>query len=135
MINLIVIALLGKIILLLYRFRRGDITKEEHSDMVVWKVKTAKRAIPQKPVSDATTVKAKEKKHDLVQVLKILLQEGDKGVLMQTIADRMNMSRSQAQHAMDSLIEKKMVEDVVGVSGTKFYLTQHGRDYCKRKAK
>ncbi|MGD8785071.1 MAG: hypothetical protein PVF28_05000 [Thioalkalispiraceae bacterium] len=134
-INIIVIALLVKIFMLVFRYQRGDITKEEHSDMVVWKVKTAKRAIPEKPANNLATEKEREKKQDLVNVLKILLKEGDKGVLMQTIADRMNMNNSQTKHAMEKLVEKKMVDEVAGVSGTKYYLTQQGRDYCKRKAK
>lgn len=136
MINLIVIALLVKIIQLVYRFQRGDIVKEEHSDMVVWKVRTAKRAIPRgKPEPAPSIHREREKKEDLVKVLKILLQEGERGVLIQTIADRMSMNTGQARHAMETLVSKKMVEDVVGVSGTKYYLTQAGRDYCKSKAK
>ena len=136
MMNIIVVALLVKVFMLVFRYRRGDISKEEHSDMVVWTVKTAKRsAAPSKPANDAAKEKEKEKKHDMVQVLKILIQEGDKGVLMQTIADRMGTNRSNAQQAMQKLVTNKMVDEVVGVSGTKYYLTQEGRDYCMRKSK
>lgn len=136
MMNLIAIALLVKLFLLVSRYNRGDISKEEHSDMVVWKVKTARRAAtPNKPIAEPDRDKEEEKKHDLVQVLKVLLQEGDKGVLMQTIADRLGASRNSVQHAMQKLVANKMVDEVVGVSGTKYYLTQQGRDYCLRKAK
>lgn len=136
MMNIIVVALLVKLFMLVYRYNRGEISKEEHSDMVVWKVKTTKRsAAPQKSVSDAAKEKEREVKQDLVQVLKILIQEGDRGVLMQTIADRMGTSRSNIQHAIQKLVKNKMVDEVVGISGTKYYLTQQGRDYCKQKSK
>jgi len=49
-------------------------------------------------------------------VLKILLQEGEKGVLMHAIADRMGISITNAKHSMNKLIETKMVEEVVGLS-------------------
>jgi predicted transcriptional regulator len=136
MMNIVVIALLGKLFSLVFRYRRGDISKEEHDNMVVWKVKTARSsAVPKKSVKDVAKEKEREDKQDLVQALKILLQEGDKGVMMQTIADRMGTSRSDTQRAMQKLAKKNMVEEVVGVSGTKYYLTQEGLDYCRRKAK
>jgi predicted transcriptional regulator len=136
MMNIIVLALLAKLYMLVYRFRRGDITKEEHSDMVVWTVKTAKRtAVPKNPPPNPKDEKQREKKDDLVQVLKILLKEGDRGVLLQTIVDRMGANRSNARRAVETLVEKKMVDEVVGVSGTKYYMTELGRNYCKRKSK
>lgn len=134
--NIILVALLGKIFLLVYRFKRGEIIKEEYSDMVVWKVKTSKHSAPkQKQESADNKQKQQKQKQDLVQVLKILLKEGDRGVLMKTIADRMGCTTSNARHAMDKLVENKLVDEVVGVSGTKYYLTQQGRDYCQRKSK
>lgn len=136
MMNIIVILLLAKLFRLFYRFNRGEITKEEHSDMVVWTVKNRKRtAPPKKSSTKLDEVKERDKKSELVKVLKILLQEGEKGILMQTIADRMGSSISNAQHAMNKLVDKKMVDEVIGMSGTKFYLTQLGKDYCRRKAR
>lgn len=141
MMNIIVVALLGKVFMLVYRYKRGEISKEEHSNMVVWKIRTKRSAAPKTPKSDTPTeedkekVKEREDKQDIVQVLKILIQEGDRGVLMQTIADRMGANRSHAQRAMQKLVTNKMVDEVVGVSGTKYYLTQLGKDYCKQKAK
>ncbi|MGD8926212.1 MAG: hypothetical protein PVG20_05150 [Thioalkalispiraceae bacterium] len=133
---LAMIPLLYMVFMLIYQFMRGDIVKEEHSDMVVWKFSSPRRsAAPKKKSADITKEKEREKKSDLVQVLKILLKEGEKGVLMQTIADRMGTNISKTQHAMQILVEKQMVDEVVGVSGIKYYLTQAGRDYCQRKAK
>lgn len=135
MIGIIVFPLV-QLLMLLYRYVQGDIVKEEHSDMVVWRVKSRKRpATPKKKSEDIAREKEREKKTDLALVLKVLLKEGDKGVLMQTIADQMGTSTTNAQHAMQKLIDNKLVDEVVGVSGTKFYLTQAGKEYCRRKAK
>lgn len=137
--NVIMLLLLMKVFSLVYRFKRGDIIKEEHSDMVVWKIKSRKPAVPSAKSSAeaamATEQKERQKKEELVQVLKILLKEGEKGVLMQTIADRMGSSLPSAKHAMNALIEKKLVDEVIGVSGTKYYLSQSGREYCLSKAR
>lgn len=136
MMNIVMLLLLAYLFRLVYRFKRGDIVKEEHSDMVVWKIKT-RRPTAKSPKSSmkVDAEKERKKKEELVQVLKILLKEGDRGVLMQTIADRMGVSTAKADHALQKLIEKKMVDEVVGVSGTKYYLTQSGKDYCRSKAK
>jgi len=136
MMNIVVLLLLAKLFSLVYRFNRGDIIKEEHSDMVVWKIKNRKPSATSKNLSEnAAEDKSREKKDELVQVLKILLKEGERGVMMQTIADRMGTNLTNAQHAMTKLVENKMVDEVRGVSGAKFFLTQHGKDYCRRKAK
>jgi len=136
MMNVIVLLLLAKLFSLIYRYKQGDIIKEEHSDMVVWKIKNRKpTAVPNKSAALSAEEKDGEKKDELVKVLKILLKEGDKGVMMQTIADRMGTNITHAQHAMTKLVDNKMVDEVIGASGTKFYLTQKGKDYCRRKAK
>jgi len=135
MMNVIVLLLLAKLFWLLYRYKQGDIIKEEHSDMVVWKIKNRKSSRPSKSSTPVDEDKDIEKKEELIKVLKILLKEGDKGVMMQTFADRMGVNTTHAQHAMSKLVETKMVDEVVGVSGTKYYLTQSGKDYCRRKAK
>ncbi|TDY00580.1 hypothetical protein [Thiohalophilus thiocyanatoxydans] len=126
---------LGK---LAYRLKQGEIVREEEGDTVVWKVQNRVRA-PKTPrgASDQEQAKEKEreKKAELAQILKILIKEGEKGVLMKTIADRMGISMIHAQHAMQKLMDKNMVEEVTGVSGTKYYLTQAGKEYCRRKAR
>lgn len=120
---------------LFYLFKRGEIVREENSDMVVWKVKSRQRSVSStKKATDLAEAKQREQKSELVQVLKILLKEGDRGVRMQSVADQMGAKISRAQTAMKNLVEKKMVEEVIGVSGTKYYLTQLGKDYCRRKA-
>jgi len=135
MMNVIVVFLLAKLIILFYRYKQGDITKEEHSDMVVWKVKNRKPAKLKKIITNIDEVKSYKNKEELVKVLKILLKEGDKGVMMQTIADRMGINTAKAKHAMSDLVDNNMVDEVTGASGVKFYLTQMGKDYCRSKAK
>ena len=136
MMNVIVILLLLKLFELVHKFNRGDIVKEEHDDMVVWKIKTKKpTSTAIKLSTEASDEKERKQKEELVQILKILLKEGDKGVLMQTIADRMETNTTKAKHTISKLVDKKMVDEVVGVSGIKYYLTQLGRDYCLRKSK
>lgn len=119
-----------------YRIKRGELVKEEQGDTVVWKVQNRVRAPKAgKRTSDREDEKKRETKERLAQVLKILLKEGDKGALMKTIADRMDISMVNAQHAMKMLIDRQLVEEVTGVSGTKYYLTEAGKAYCRRKAK
>lgn len=119
---------------LIYRLKSGETVKEVHSDMVLWKVKTGKAsASPSKSVDDFARDKRREKKADILQVLKIMAKEGEKGILIQSIADRMNSTLSKAQHAMKELVDKKLVDEIIGVSGTKYYLTQLGRNYCTSK--
>lgn len=121
---------------LAYRIKRGELVKEEQGDTVVWKVQNRVRAPKAgKHSSDREDEKKRETKERLAQILKILLKEGDKGVLMKSIADRMDISMVNAQHAMKMLIDRQLVEEVTGVSGTKYYLTEAGKEYCRRKAK
>lgn len=120
---------------LIYFFKRSEIVKEENSGVVVWKVRSRKPAASSaKKAAEKAEAKSREQKTELVQVLKILLKEGDKGVRMQTVADQMGTTISRVQKAMNSLLENKLVDEVVGASGTKYYLNQLGKDYCRRKA-
>lgn len=118
------------------RFRHGEIVKEEQSDMVVWKVRSQRRAAaPKQMTANINEQKKQEEKEYLTQVLKVLLKEGDKGVRPQTIADQIGIGSSKVQSAISKLIEREMVEEVAGMSGTRFYLTQAGVEYCRRKAR
>ncbi|MEJ2360539.1 MAG: hypothetical protein P8Z75_03795 [Gammaproteobacteria bacterium] len=128
--------LLVKLLSLLYQFRRGDIIKEEQSDMVVYKIRNQRRpAIPKQSSASVDEQKKQEEKTHLIQMLKVLLKEGDKGVRPQTIADQLSLSLSRVQTAMATLIDKNMVEEVSGMSGTRYYLTQTGKDYCRSKTR
>ena len=129
-----VIPLIVKLFKLLIHFRQGEIIREEHSDMVLWKLRRTKQpASRNKSASDFAKEKSREKENDILHVLQNMAAESDKGMLLQTIADRMNTGTSRVKQAMLLLINKKLVEEVVGVSGTKYYLTKVGKNYCMRK--
>ncbi|MGD8576214.1 MAG: hypothetical protein PVG13_03900 [Thiohalophilus sp.] len=126
---------LGKILL---RLKQTDLVTEEQDDSAIWTVKNRiMRSVA--PKTGSMTSEADEKKHEqkrqIAQILKILLKEGEKGVLMKTVADRIGTSILDAQHAMNKLMEKQMVEEITSVSGTKYYLTEIGKAYCRSKAK
>ena len=118
------------------QLRKGEVETEENSNMVVFRVKNPRRsAKPKKKSATANDEKKKDEKADLVNVLKVLIKEGDKGVHIQTITDQMGTSQNKVKHALERLVENKMVDEVSGISGAKYYLTQAGRDYCQRKSR
>ena len=134
-----IIPLLVKAYKAFIRFKRGDITREEQAkaerdNLVLMKLRTLKKsAAPSKSVADVAKEKSKEKKTDILHVLQIMAVEGDKGTLLRTVSDRMNISTSKVQQAMQQLTEKQLVEEVTGVSGTRYYLTDVGKKYCRKK--
>jgi len=126
--------LLNKLVKLLIDIKRGKIVREVQEDVVLWKFKNTKQSIaPKKSVSDIAREKRHDEKADIVHTLKILTEEGERGMLIQSIADRLNINIAKAQHAVAKLVDKKLVEEVVGMSGTKYYLTELGKNYCKSK--
>jgi len=126
--------LLFKLYRLVQAFKRGNIVKEEHEDVVLWKIRSSKpSASSKKSSSDLARDKRQEEKADIAQVLKIMASQGERGILIQSLADRMQIKLSKAQFAIGKLVDKKLVEEVVGMSGTKYYLTQLGRNYCSSK--
>jgi predicted transcriptional regulator len=119
-------------------FRRGEIVREADSDVVLWKVKNVKKpASPRKSSTDISKEqeqeKEKEKESNIIQVLKIVAAEGDKGILLKSIVDRVDISNANVQRALQELVSRKIIEEVTGVSGTKYYLTQVGKIYCTKK--
>jgi predicted transcriptional regulator len=107
---------------------------EERDNRVLLKLRTLRKtASPSRPPVDIAKEKSKEKKIDMVHVLKIMSAEGDKGILLKAIADRLKISSHKVQEALQQLTNKKLIEEVVGVSGTKYYLTELGKNYCMKK--
>ncbi len=122
----------------LYKVFRRDKQEEKEREArdseIIMKLKTLRKsAEPSQPVPDVDREKSKEKKTDILHVLMIMAVEGDKGMLLRAIADRMEISTSKVQQAMQKLIDKELVEEVTGVSGTKYYLTEVGKHYCSKK--
>ncbi len=109
-------------------------SREESDRRILLKLRTLKKAAPpSKSVLDVAKEKKQEKKADILHVLKIMAAEGDKGVLLKAIADQLNINTSKVQQAMVQLTDKNLVEEVTGVSGTKYYLTDVGKKYCIKK--
>ena len=46
---------------------------------------------------------------------------------------RLEISSQKVQVALQELASKKLIEEVVGVSGTKYYLTDFGKKFCREK--
>jgi len=135
---ILIIGGLTPLILKLYKlFKTGkqeEIIKEERDNRVLLKLRTLRKsASPGKPPVDIAKEKSKEKKIEMVHVLKIMAAEGDKGVLLKAISDRLEISSHKVQEALQQLTNKKLIEEVVGVSGTKYYLTDLGKDFCRNK--
>lgn len=124
-----------QILELIYRLTQGgEVIKEERSDMVVWKVKKPRKiAIPKQQSTDLSKQKRKEEKSDMVQILKAIAAKGEQGALLQTIADSIDLAPAKLQPAMQSLMEKKFVEEIPGIAGKRYCLTELGRAYCESK--
>ena len=123
---------------LINHFRRGEIVQEADNDVVLWKIRNVKKpASPKKSSTDISKEKEKEKEKEsesnIIQVLKVVAAEGDKGVLLKSVVDRVSLSNANVQRAIQELVSRKIIEEVAGVSGTKYYLTQVGKIYCTKK--
>lgn len=119
---------------LVFRFKRDEAVNEENSDFELWQMKNEMHTrSPKKTVADYARDKRHEEKTDIVHVLKIMAKEGEKGILIQSVSDRLNTSMTKTQQAMKKLVDKKLVEEVAGMSGVKYYLTELGRNYCISK--
>jgi len=95
------------------------------------------RQVQQQNNADAVKERNKSgspgEKAQIENVLQILSAEGDKGMLLRSVSDRLGIASSAAQKAMAKLVQSKMVDEVVGVSGTRYYLTRLGKQYCASK--
>ena len=121
-------------------FRRGEIVRETDSNnnTVLLKIRNVKKsASPRKSSTEMSKEeeqeKEKEKENNITQVLKLVAAEGDKGVLLKSVVDRTSISDANVQRAIQELASRKIIEEVSGVSGTKYYLTQVGKIYCTKK--
>ncbi len=74
-----------------------------------------------------------DEKEDITNLLQLLSAGGEKGILLRSVSDRLGISMSAAQKAMAKLVQSRMVDEVVGVSGTRYYLTRLGKQYCTSK--
>ncbi|MFK5915368.1 MAG: hypothetical protein QM484_13435 [Woeseiaceae bacterium] len=66
-------------------------------------------------------------------VLKTLALNGDAGMLIQSIADKLNIKSNEIKSTLVYLEENNFVEAVVGSMGAKYYLDSRGIKYCIKR--
>jgi YesN/AraC family two-component response regulator len=123
---------------LVNHFRRGEIVRETDDDVVLWKIRNVKKsASPKKSSTDISKEQEQEKQNEkesnINQVLMVVASGGERGILLKSIVDRVSISSANVNRAVQELVGRKIIEEVAGVSGTKYYLTQVGKMYCAKK--
>ena len=73
------------------------------------------------------------KKQNIQVVLKALADAGETGVLPKSISDKMSIDSLETSNALTYLVEKEYAEIINASSGSKYYLTDLGRQYCLNK--
>jgi predicted transcriptional regulator len=66
-------------------------------------------------------------------VLKTLALNGDAGMLIQSIADDLEIKSNEIKSSLSYLEENEFVEAVETGSGTKYYLAARGKKYCIKR--
>lgn len=66
-------------------------------------------------------------------VLKTLALQGDAGMLIQSIADKLEVSSNEIKSSLIYLEKNEFVEVVTAGSGTKYYLSSRGKQYCIKR--
>lgn len=66
-------------------------------------------------------------------VLKVLALNGDAGMLIQSIADRLEIKANEIKSSLSYLEKNGFVEAVVTGSGSKYYLAARGKHYCIKR--
>ena len=66
-------------------------------------------------------------------VLKTLALKGEAGMMIQSIADALNISSNQIKSSLGYLEKNKFIEGIPSTMGTKYYLIERGRNYCIKK--
>lgn len=66
-------------------------------------------------------------------VLKTLALNGDAGMLIQSIADNLEVNSNEIKSSLSYLEKNEFVESVAGGSGSKYYLAARGKRYCIKR--
>lgn len=66
-------------------------------------------------------------------VLKTLALNGDAGMLIQSIADRLEINNNEIKSSLAYLEKNKFVDIVAAGNGTKYYLSGRGKKYCIKR--
>lgn len=73
------------------------------------------------------------KKKNIREVLKVLAEAGEKGVLPKSISDKTDINTIETNNALAYLSEKEYAEKINSTNGIKYYLTKLGKQYCVNK--
>ena len=66
-------------------------------------------------------------------VLKTLALQGDAGMLIQSLADKLEVSSNEIKNALIYLEKNEFVDKVPASSGEKYYLSGRGKKYCIKR--
>ena len=66
-------------------------------------------------------------------VLKTLAVHGDAGMLIQSIADKLEINSIEIKSSLAYLEKNEFVEVVAAGNGTKYYLSARGKKYCIKR--
>lgn len=91
-----------------------------------------KQSVPVAKQAEEET-EGKLKRPNEIHILKLLAGVGDRGMLLKSIADQLELDSNTARRALDYLQNKKLVEVVSGMSGNQYYLTEVGKNFCRTK--
>lgn len=84
-------------------------------------------------IANKTKVQNSENQPYVKIVLKMLALKGDAGMLLQSIADELNIKNNDIKSSLSYLEKNEFVEAVSASYGTKYYLTQRGKNYCAKR--
>jgi len=73
------------------------------------------------------------KKPHTKNILKVLADHGERGMLLQSISDKLDISSIETDHSITYLIEHLFIEAVNAPQGTVYHLTTLGKSYCIKK--
>ena len=92
---------------------------------------------------DLNTASAEKKKREHLMteaeqpyvkiVLKTLAIHGDAGMLIQSIADKLEINSNEIKSSLAYLEKNEFVDVVAAGSGTKYYLSARGKKYCIKR--
>jgi len=111
------------------------------SDLAEDKIDVFKKATVHMNVNEKNTTKKSSKGAEIGSadqpyvkiVLKVLALNGDAGMLIQSIADNLDIKRNEIKSSLSYLEKNEFVEAVIGSSGDKYYLSARGKKYCIKR--
>lgn len=99
-----------------------------------WNTSVEQNSKSEKTKKEKQTTSSTESEQPYVKiVLKALALQGDAGMLLQSIADKLEISSNEVKSALSYLEKNEFVEAVAASTGTKYYLSSRGKKYCVKR--